>query len=69
MVTTLPTPNAWVAGKDDAVTVKMQEPKVIGPDAVKPPDDAEKVVAAPAPAMVKEVDAVVPNWATPESKT
>ena len=57
-----------IAGKVEAVTVKMQEPKVVGPVAVAPP--ALMANAGVEPPLVKPtvVKVVVPKSGTPAAK-
>ena len=64
----LPTCNSGkLDGKVDSVIWKRQEPKVVVPFEVKPPD---AIVVAPVPVpKVTEVLAVVPNLATPPANT
>jgi hypothetical protein len=68
IVIALPSANAEPAGKVDAVTVKVQEPKVVTPVAVAPPDEMLKVGEAAVLVKATVVKAVVPKAGTPLAK-
>ena len=66
--TTWPTASFEPTGNVDDVIVKMQEPKVVGPDAVKPSALMANAGGAVALANVSVVGVVVPKSGTPPAK-
>jgi hypothetical protein len=68
IVMTRPLAKGELAGKVEAVMVNMQEPKVVTPVAVAPPDEMLKVGEAAVLVKATVVAAVVPKAGTPLAK-